>query len=214
MAMMSAGGAYESGAPDWYYVSPPEPDWSEEEKEEWREVFSATTLPAITAHEVTPGHFAHQRLMSRFAGSDVRRSLASDAFVEGWAHYCEELLVEEGFRADDPRYAIGVWVEALLRVSRLACALGIHGGTMTMADATRRMEEDAFLVGKAAEAEAFRATYDPTYGRYTWGKLEILAARDEATARWGTRYSHRRFHTALMTLGAPALGLLGDALSD
>ena len=81
-------------------------------------MFSATTLPAITVHEVTPGHFAHGRMLRSLARGDVRRSLCSAAFVEGWAHYAEELMVEAGFRADDPRYALGVWIEALLRVTR------------------------------------------------------------------------------------------------
>lgn len=214
MAMMSPGGAYEAEAPAWYFVNPPDPSWSADEQEEWRSVFSATTLPAITAHEVTPGHFAHQRMIMRIERSHVRRSLASAAFVEGWAHYCEELLVEEGFREEDPRYAIGVWLEALVRVTRLACALGIHAGTMSVADATRRFETDAYLQGQAAQAEANRGAYDPTYGRYTWGKLEILALRDEAMAEWGNRYSHRRFHEALLGLGAPPLGTIGDVLGE
>ncbi|MHB1987913.1 MAG: DUF885 family protein [Acidimicrobiales bacterium] len=214
MAMMSPGGAYESDAAAWYHLNPPDPSWSSEAQDDWRAVFSATTLPAITAHEVTPGHFAHQRTLIRIECSHVRRSLASSAFVEGWAHYSEELLVEEGFRSDDPRYAIGVWIEALLRVTRLACALGLHRGTMTVEDATRRFEQDAFLKGPAARSEASRGTYDPTYGRYTWGKLEIVALRDEAMAEWGNRYSHRRFHEALLALGAPPLGTIGDALGE
>lgn len=212
VAMMSSGGPYEADAPGWYYVNPPDPSWSLTEQEEWRSLFSATTLPAITAHEVTPGHFAHGRLMMRIEGSDVRRSVGSAAFVEGWAHYAEELLVEEGFRSDDPRYAIGVYLEALVRVTRLAAALGLHGGTMTVDDATRRFESDAYLRGPAARSEAERGTFDPTYGRYTWGKLEILALRDEAMATWGTRYSHRRFHDRLLGLGSPPLGTIGDVL--
>lgn len=213
-AMMSAGGAYEDEAPAWYYVNPPDPAWDEEDKADWLAVFSATTLPAITAHEVTPGHFAQQRILISMASTDVRRSLHSYSFVEGWAHYGEELLVEEGFRQDDPRYAIGVWIEALLRVTRLACALGIHRGTLSLDEAVARFEQDAFLKGPAARAEASRGTYDPTYGRYTWGKLEILALRDEAMAEWGTRYSHRRFHDSLLAFGSPPLGLIGDVLGD
>ena len=214
MAMMSPGGAYEAEAPAWYYVNPPEPTWDERAKRDWRQVFSATTLPTITAHEVTPGHFAHHRLLIRLARSDVRRSLSSSAFVEGWAHYAEELLVEEGFREDDPRFAIGVWLEALLRVTRLACSLGIHRRSMSLEEVTHRFEQDAFLRGPAALAEANRGTYDPTYGRYTWGKLEIQGLRDEATGAWGKRYSHRRFHEALLSLGSPPLGTLGDAIGS
>lgn len=211
-AMMSPGGPYEEEAPGWFHVNPPDPSFDPEETEQWLAVFSATTLPVVAAHETTPGHFAQQRLLCRLARSDVRRSLASEAFVEGWAHYAEELLVEAGYRQDDPRYAIGVWKEALLRVTRLACALGVHAGSMTVAEATRRFEQDAFLAGPAARSEAGRATFDPTYGRYTWGKLEILALRDEAIARRGRRFSLRSFHEALLSLGAPPLATIGDAL--
>jgi len=212
VAMMSWTGAYEADAPAWFYVNPPDPSWDDEAKAEWRSVFSATTLPAITAHEVTPGHFAHGRMIRLAARGDVRRSLASFAFVEGWAHYAEELLVEAGFREQDPRFAIGVWVEALVRVTRLASALGVHRGTMSVEDSAARFRRDAFLEGAAARSEASRATFDPTYGRYTWGKLEIMSLRDEAIARWGPRFSLRRFHEAVLELGAPPLGTLGDAL--
>jgi hypothetical protein len=212
VAMMSWTGAYEADAPAWFYVNPPDPSWDDEAKDRWRSLFSATTLPAITAHEVIPGHFAHGRMIRLAARGDVRRSLASFAFVEGWAHYSEELMVEEGFRESDPRFAIGVWIESLVRVTRLAAALGVHRGTMSVADATARFRKDAFLEGPAAESEANRATFDPTYGRYTWGKLEILALRDEAIARWGARFDLRRFHEALLELGAPPLGAIGDAL--
>lgn len=209
MAMMSWAAPYERDAPSWYYVTPPDPSWPEEEQREWLSVFSRTTLPAITVHEVTPGHYAHGRMLRRVKG-DARRVLSSAAFVEGWAHYAEELFVEEGFRADDPRFAIGVCIEALIRVTRLAVSIGIHTGSMTGDEAVHRFEEDSFLKGPAARAEATRATYDPTYGRYTWGKLEIQALRDEARVRWGRRYSHGRFHEALLALGAPALGLMGS----
>ena len=209
MAMMSWAAPYEADAPSWYYVTPPDESWSPEDQEVWLSVFSRTTLPAITVHEVTPGHYAHGRMLRRLT-SDVRRTLYSLSFVEGWAHHTEELFVEEGFRADDPRFAIGVWIEALVRVTRLACAIGLHSGTMSFAEAVTRFEHDAFYEGPAARAEAGRASYDPTYGRYTWGKLEIRRLRDEAEARWGRRYSHRRFHEALLGLGAPPLGLMGS----
>ena len=212
-AMMYWNGPFEDDAPARYYVSPPDESWGEEAKHEWLAVFSATMGPAVTIHEVTPGHFAHGRMLRQLARGDVRRSLFSEAFVEGWAHYAGELRVEQGFRADDPRFAIGVYVDALVAVTGLAAALGIHQGTMTVDDATARFEADAFLRGPAARSEATRATYDPTYGRYTWGKLEIMSLRDEARAAWGMNFSLRRFHEALLTLGAPPLGTMGDALA-
>ena len=105
-------------------------------------------------------------------------------------------------------------LEALVRVTRLAVAIGVHTRTMTMEEAEHRFEHDAHLEGPAARSEAARATFDPTYGRYTWGKLEILALRAEAQARWGTKYSHARFHEALLGLGSPPLGLMGAVLGE
>lgn len=203
MAMMSWAAPYETDAPSWYHVTPPDPAWPPSEQEEWLAVFNRSSLPAITLHEVAPGHFTHGRALRRL-DSDVRRLLLSDAFVEGWAHYVEELALEEGFRAGDPRFAAGVALEALVRVVRLLCAIGLHTGAMTVADATRRFTDDAFLSGPAAVSEARRGTFDPTYGRYTWGKLVLRDLRERTRPA-----SLKSFHEDLLALGAPPLGLLG-----
>jgi uncharacterized protein (DUF885 family) len=211
MAMMSWAAPGEPEGPSWYHITPPDESWPKREQEEWLEVFSHTTLPGITVHEVAPGHFSHGRAM-RHLTSPVRRTLQSSAFIEGWAHYGEELCVEEGFGADDPRIAVGVWLEALVRVTRLACAIGVHSAGMTIDDAARRFEADTHLSGPAALSEARRATFDPTYGRYTWGKLEILRLRERARKDWGAGFSLQRFHKAMLDLGSPPIGLLGTAL--
>jgi Bacterial protein of unknown function (DUF885) len=211
MAMMSPAAPGEPEGPSWFHITPPEDSWPDSDKEEWLEVFSTTTLPGIAVHEVAPGHFSHGRALRR-AGSDVRRTLQSGAFIEGWAHYAEEMCLEEGFGDGDPRIAIGIWLEALVRVTRLACAIGVHTAGMTVGEAARRFEADTHLSGSAALSEARRATFDPTYGRYTWGKLEILKLRERARKEWGAGYSLKRFHTAMLDLGSPALGLLGHAV--
>jgi Bacterial protein of unknown function (DUF885) len=211
MAMMSSAAPGEPEGPSWYHITPPDESWPEPEQEEWLEVFSDTTLPGITVHEVAPGHFSHGRALRRLT-SPVRSFVVSSAFVEGWAHYAEEMAIEEGFGADDPRIAIGVWLEALVRVTRLACAIGVHTAGMTVEQAAQRFEADTHLSGPAALSEARRATFDPTYGRYTWGKLEILKLRERARKDWGTGFTLQRFHKALLDLGSPPLGLLGTAV--
>lgn len=211
MAMMTPAAPGEPDGPSWYHITPPNPSWPAEDVSDWMSVFSRTMLPAVTAHEAAPGHFAHGRAVRR-AATPVRRILQSPAFAEGWAHYAEELFVEEGFRSDDPRFVVGVCMEALVRVTRLACALGVHAGTMTVEDAGHRFATDTHLAGEAALSEARRATFDPLYGQYTWGKLTILGLRERARERWGNSYSHLRFHTAMMDLGSPPLGLLHTAL--
>ena len=211
VAMMSWNAPGEPDGPSWYYITPPDESWPDREAEEWLEMFSATTLPGITVHEVAPGHFSHGRAL-RHAPGDVRRTLQSSVFIEGWAHYAEELCVDEGFGGGDPRFAIGVWLEALVRVTRLACAIGVHTAGMTVPEAARRFEADTHLAGPAALSEASRATFDPTYGRYTWGKLEILRLRERARKEWGAGFTLHRFHSAMMSLGSPPLGLLGTAV--
>ncbi|WP_405588260.1 DUF885 family protein [Streptomyces sp. NBC_01190] len=207
MAMMTWEAPGESDTPSWYHVTPPEPEWPAQEQEEWLTVFSRTSLPSITVHEVAPGHFAHGRALRRTRGP-VRRTLHSLSFAEGWAHYVEEVCLEEGFRADDPRFAIGVALEALVRVTRLTCAIGVHTGTMDLEDATRLFMRDAHLARASAAAEARRGTFDAGYGRYTWGKLEIMRLRERAKRKWGNEFSLPRFHKSLLTLGSPPLGLL------
>jgi hypothetical protein len=211
MAMMCHAAPGEPEGPSWFYVTPPDESWPDNEVQEWLEVFSETTLPGIAVHEVAPGHFSHSRALRR-AATPVRRTLHSGAFVEGWAHYAEELCVEEGFGGDDPRFEIGVWLEALVRVTRLVCAIGVHTAGMTVQEGARRFEADTHLAGPAAFSEARRATFDPTYGRYTWGKLEILDLREQARQQWGTGFTLQRFHAALLGLGAPPLGLMGTAI--
>ena len=212
MAMMAWAGPEEPDAPSWYWVTPPDPAWPAEDVESWLSVFSRTTLPAITAHEVAPGHYAHGRSLRRAATAE-RRILMSMTFAEGWAHHVEEVMVEEGFRGDDPRYEIGMCLEALIRVTRLTCAIGLHTGGMTVADATARFAGDAFQTGAAARSEAQRGTFDATYGRYTWGKLAIRDLREQAREQWGADWSLPRFHRALLDLGSPPLGLLPTALA-
>jgi hypothetical protein len=211
MAMMSWASPGEPEGPSWYHITPPDPAWPERDIEEWLEVFSDTTLPGITVHEVAPGHFSHGRALLH-APSGVRRTLHSSAFIEGWAHYAEELCVEEGFESADPRFEIGVWLEALVRVTRLACAIGVHTGAMTVEDGARRFTADTHLAGPAALSEASRATHDPTYGRYTLGKFAILDLRDQAKERWGAAFTLQRFHKSMLDLGAPPLGLLHHVL--
>lgn len=212
-AMMSWAAPYEPDGPSWFYITPPDPAWEDARQRSWLSAFSHTTLPSTTAHEVAPGHFSHGRAL-RHVDGDVRRSLHSAAFVEGWAHYAEELMVEQGYRDHDPRFRAGVALKALLRVTRLAVAIGLHGRTMDMPEAVARFRDDALLRAAPAEAEAARATFDPTYGRYTWGKLALLDLRDRARRAWGAAFTLRRFHEAVLRLGAPPLGLLDAALDD
>jgi hypothetical protein len=207
VAMLTWSAPYEADAPSNYDITPPEPSWPEDEQREWLTMFSATALPAVTTHEVSPGHFAHGRSI-RHARTEVRRALIGMGFAEGWAHYGEELMLEEGFRNHDSRYAIGVALEALVRLARLSCAIGLHTGAMSVDDATATFVRDALMSEATARSEARRGTFDPTYGIYTLGKWVVMDAREQAREGWGDAFSLSRFHRALLELGSPPLGLV------
>lgn len=113
----------EPNSPSTYHVTPPDWSWPQPEIDEWLETFSPTLIGSMCAHEAAPGHFAHARALRRVGGLP-QRILMSYTFAGGWAHYAEERCLEEGFRADDPRYEIGVCIRALARVARLASAIG------------------------------------------------------------------------------------------
>jgi uncharacterized protein (DUF885 family) len=199
-------------SPSNYDITPPDNAWPKSEQSDWLAMFNRTSMQAITVHEVAPGHFAHGRSLRRLT-SPVRQTLIGSAFTEGWAHYAEEMVYDEGFRADDPRYAIGMCLEALCRLTRLTCAIDLHSGEIDVSEAARRFQERAYLTPPVALSEARRGTFDPGYGMYTWGKWEILKVREQARSSWGNEFTLPRFHTALMTLGAPPLGLLGSVLT-
>ncbi|MEV6976236.1 DUF885 family protein [Kitasatospora sp. NPDC093806] len=212
LAGLFASAPYEADAPASFRVTLPDTAWDHAEREQWLSSgFNRTLMPNMAIHEVAPGHASHFRALRR-APTEVRRTLHSEAFIEGWAHYCEELALEEGFRDGDPRVAVAVAQDALRRVTRFACAIGLHTGAMTVEDAAARFTQDVGLTGPAARHEARRGLFDPTYGRYTWGKFAILDLREQAVSRWGSGFSLRRFHSALFDLGAPPLGLLSTAL--
>lgn len=198
----------EPDSPATYHVTPPDWSWPQADIDEWLETFSPTLIGSMSAHEAAPGHFAHARALRRTKDL-ARRVLISYTFAEGWAHYAEELCVEEGFRADDPRFEIGMCIWALVRVTRLASAIGLHSGTMTVDESAARFVDLAFFPRPAATQEANRGLFDPMYARFTWGKLAIRACRERARQSWGTEFSLGRFHAALFELGSPPIGLIG-----
>jgi hypothetical protein len=211
MAMMVWSAPDEPDGPSWYWLTPPDDSWDADDVEAWQSVFCRTTLPAITAHEVVPGHLAHARALRRVDAPE-RRLLLSQTFVEGWAHYAEEMLVDVGFRSSDPRFRIGVYLEALVRITRLSAAIGLHTGSMSLDDATERFRSDALLSGLAARSEAQRGLFEPTYGRYAWGKLAIGDVAAKARAAWNDTFTLSRLHRRVLALGSPPLGLLEQAL--
>jgi uncharacterized protein (DUF885 family) len=142
----------------------------------------------------------------------VQRAFSSYSFVEGWAHYAEQLMIEEGFGRADPANELAMLHGALLRNCRFAASLAIHTTGETVEQVERRFRSDCHQDAATAREQAVRATFDPGYFAYTLGKLQILALRREAKSRLGSRFSLRRFHDALLAHGAPPIALIRDTV--
>ena len=213
-AMMDTAGPFEPSSESFYYVTPPEAGWTAAKTEEWLTKFDYATLRDVGIHEVYPGHYVHF-LHVRNIGRPLRQVLTSYAFVEGWAHDGEQLMLEQGFRPDDAPLRIAQLSEALLRDVRFIVAIEMHTRDMRVDHAARMFVEQAYLEPLPAEKEAVRGTFDPGYLNYTLGKLMLRRLRDDVRAREGARFDLRAFHDSLLALGAPPVPLarrtlLGD----
>lgn len=165
----------------------------------------------ITAHEVWPGHFL-QFLHSNRAESLVGRLFVGYGFAEGWAHYSEELIWEAGFGAGDPRTRIGQIQNALLRNVRYLVAIGLHAGSLTVAEAERMFREQGFQDAANARQQAARGTFDPAFLNYTLGKLMVRRLREDWTASRGGRAAWREFHDRFLSFGGPPIPVVRAAM--
>ncbi|HEX5030410.1 MAG TPA: DUF885 domain-containing protein [Candidatus Eisenbacteria bacterium] len=211
-ASFDAPGPFETKADDAYYnITLPDPKWPKQQIEEHLQGFSRWTLPSVSVHEVYPGHYVHH-LYGKRAPSMVRKSIGSGAFAEGWGLYTEEGLLDQGFRKDDPRVAVGVMRWALVRACRLQVGIRIHTRGMSLEDGTKFFMEHAGLERANAEREAGRAAFDPTYSVYTLGALEIRKLRDDYRREQGANFNLGQFHETILSQGALPVALLRTML--
>ena len=193
--------------PAFYYITPPDPKWSQTEQEEY--VMPFGTLLSTSVHEVYPGHYL-QAMWIRKAPTKVERSVGSYSFIEGWAHYGEELMTEQGFGKEDPQNRLGQLGDALLRNCRVVVSLGIHTKRMSLEQAARRFQDDCKQDAATAREQAVRGTFDAGYFAYTLGKIQILKLRDEAKMKLGPAFSLQAFHDALLSHGSPPVPMIRE----
>jgi uncharacterized protein (DUF885 family) len=195
----------------WYYVTDARAGAPLAEQNEWLERFNYASLAITSAHEAMPGHWLHSIYMRRTPGTVRRIWIGLNPFPQpssgqdGWAHYAEQLVVEEGFGDRNPRYVMAQLSDALTRVCRLLSGIRVHTSVWTLEEAQRCFTEQAYLAPAAARREAERATYDPTYGGYFLGKIGMLALRRDYAAQQGSAFSLRTFHERIMSNGIAPL---------
>jgi len=200
----------------YYYLTDVDRSWPPERQEEHMRDFNFPTLWNISIHEVYPGHFLHYQHL-RQVDSKVRKStfFAPASVVEGWAHYCEQMMIEAGFRRNDPTIKLGQLAEALVRLARFVVCIRLHCEDMSVEQGMRFFRDEAFLEEATARREAERGTFDPTYLVYSVGKLMMLKLRRDYKEQQGGKFSLRAFHDSVLAQGcAPFSALRQLVLND
>lgn len=212
-ASMSAPGPLEKVATEAFYnVTPVEPDWPPERKEQHLAFFNDYAFPIVSLHEVMPGHYLNFAIDKHLKLTSIRKILRSASFAEGWAHYDEQMMVDEGWGNGDPKVRLAQLQLALQRECRFLVGLREHTQNLSVDDATKFFQQNAFLGEDPARREALRGTQDPLYGYYTLGKLEILKLRDDYKKRLGARFNLQSFHDDLLGHGDPPIAIVRKIL--
>jgi len=193
----------------YYFITPPDPNASKAEQENLLEYFNTALLQNLSVHEALPGHFVQYLFQRANPGWSLVRAMASSyTATEGWAHYSEQMMLDEGLGGGDPRLRLAQLQDALLRDCRLVASIGMHTRAMTLAQATTMMEQECFQPASVAPKEARRGTSDPGYFSYTLGKLEIMKLRADVQAKEGKAFTLAHFHDRFLNAGLIPIAMI------
>ncbi len=210
-ASMDSPGPFEKSPEAFYYVTLPDPSWPDAKKEQLLEFYSAPSISNTSVHEVFPGHYV-QFLNNRHNPDIVRLIYSSGADVEGWAFYCEQMMIDEGLHDRDPKYRLAQLQDALMRACRYLVGIRMHTQGMTVDQAAKFFVDNAYQTPHNAMVEALRGTDDPGYLRYQLGKLMILKLRDDVRKQQGAAFDLGKFHDAFLHQGAIPIKLIRRAM--
>jgi hypothetical protein len=208
-ASMDTPGPYETRATEaFYYVEPVEPDWDAKHKEEHLRLFNLPVVGLINIHEAFPGHYVQFLYGPRYP-TKTRKLLGAGTNAEGWAHYAEQMMVDQGFGGGDPKIRLAQLSEALVRDCRYVVGVRLHTKGMTVEEGAKLFVEQCFQEPAVAYVEARRGTFNPTYLYYTLGKLEIQELAAEYMKKGATL---KQFHDAFVAQGTLPIPLVRQIL--
>jgi len=187
----------------YYYLTDADPSWPAERQEEHLLDFNYPMLWAVSIHEVYPGHFVQYQHL-RGVQAKLRKSVlfAPTSFVEGWAHYAEQMMIDAGFGREDPAIRLGQIAEVLIRLARAVVGIRLHAEDLSVEQGVRFFRDEAFMEEASARREAERGTFDPSYVVYALGRLALLKLRADVKSSQESRFSLRTFHDTLLGHGA------------
>lgn len=211
-ASMDTPGPYETVAKEAFFnVTLPEKNWPKDRVDDFMGAFNRGTILSTAIHEAYPGHYV-QFLWMQHVDSRVRKLLGANSNAEGWAHYAEQMMLDEGYTNGDAKMRLGQLQDALLRDARYIVGIEMHTGKRTFDQGIEFFEKEGYQTHETAVRETKRGTSDPTYLYYTLGKLQILKLREDYRAKKGAAFSLEEFHDSFMKQGFPPLKIVRKAL--
>src|SRR5579875_3683395 len=230
-ASMDPPGPFEKHSTKAYFnVTLPEPSWSAEKTSEYMAAFNLGTIVSTSVHEAYPGHYVQFLWTPQFP-SNIRKLIGANTNIEGWAHYCEQMMLDQGYNApgvgtsaaagtkeaerESRLIRLGQLQDALLRDARFIVAIRMHtgvGGVLTIPQAEDFFVSEGYQSLPIAEVETKRGTSDALYLYYTLGKLQIMKLRSDLMAKEGSAFSLQQFHDDLMKQGPAPLKVVRKAM--
>jgi uncharacterized protein (DUF885 family) len=203
VAYLDAPGPLERNLGSFYAVSPIPDDWTEEQTVSFLREYNNRGILDIAVHESSPGHYV-QLWHANAYPSVLRAVLSSGSFVEGWAVYAEEMMIEQGFRAGDPLYRLSQLKVQLRTITNAIIDQAIHVDGMTQEEMMRLLTQTAFQEEREAAGKWRRAQLSFTQlSTYFVGFQEHLETRRAAQQRWGAEFNLKRYHDSLLSFGSP-----------
>ena len=220
-ASMDSPGPYETHATTSYFnVTLPDPSMTPAQVEGFMHSFNIGTVISTSVHEAYPGHYV-QYLFSFQAPSRVRKILSANTNVEGWAHYTEQMMLDQGYgqpgsgaknERESKFLRLGQLQDALLRNARFIVGIQMHTGNMSFDQAVDFFEKEGYQSKETALVETRRGAGDPTYLYYTLGKIEIMKLRADLMKKQGAAFSLQEFHDNFLRQGLPPIKIVREAL--
>ncbi|RRA48033.1 DUF885 domain-containing protein [Acidipila sp. EB88] len=221
-ASMDPPGPFEAHSKTAYFnVTLPDKSWTPERTAAYMAAFNVGTVTSTAVHEAYPGHYVQFLWVNTAGLSKVRKLVTANTNVEGWAHYCEQMMLDAGYgqpgtgaktTRDANLIRLGQLQDALLRDARFVVAIQMHTGDMSMAQATDFFVKQGYQSRPIAEVEVKRGTSDATYLYYTLGKLMIQKLKSDMMQKEGKSFSLQGFHDAFMKQGGAPLPIVRQAL--
>ena len=217
-ASMDTPGPFETKATEaYYYITPVDPKWTPKQQEDWLSGFNRYDTDVTSIHEAYPGHYTQFLHLNASDASKIQKIFGSYAFVEGWAHYTEKMMLDAGYgnsgdSIEAAKYRLAQSDQALCRICRLCVSINMHCKGMSVDQATNFFIDNWYQGDKPSRQEALRGTFDPGYLFYTLGKLQILKLREDFKKQEGENYSLQKFNDAMLDNGMPPIQIMREIL--